>query len=245
MALKDLIATRHQLNESAIENVIKDFVRYDTTKDEIVLTPAATALPNKMKILVYLVALEGWAYVKPELEGKAAKPMELERELGIPGGSLRPALRELAARRLVRSDDGAYRIVPANLSAVVDELTATGTNLASPAARRPKRKAAAPSSTSARAKAPPATKAPPKAKARKSVKGGDGAAAMFASWIDAGFFKNSKSMKDMLQEFRNKGVIMKMTSLSKLPLGAVRSGALVRRKGEQNGKQVWLYTSEG
>jgi hypothetical protein len=66
---------------------------------------------------------------------------------------------------------------------------------------------------------------------------------MFQNWIDRGFFSQPKSMKDMLDEFHKKGVIMKMTSLSKLPLAAVRSGALERSKGDQGGKQVWLYSS--
>src|SRR5690242_19526362 len=96
MALKDLVATRRQLNEAAIEAIVKDYVRYDPDKAEIILTPAATRLPNKQKVLIYLVALEGWVYLKPELEAASAKPAELENALGIPGGTLRPLLRDLA-----------------------------------------------------------------------------------------------------------------------------------------------------
>jgi hypothetical protein len=242
MALKDLVASRQQLNEAAIEAIVKDYVRYDPEKEEIILTPAATGLPNKQKLLIYLVALEGWVYLKPELEEASAKPSELESALGIPGGTLRPLLRDLAAARLVRSDGGAYRIVAPNLESIRNAIVGRSgapTSASIPASQRKRVKR--PQQGGKRLNS-----AKPVDKARTPRRGkanATNAAAMFQSWIDKGFFSKPKSMRDMLEEFHNKGVIMKMTSLSKLPLSAVRSGALARRKGEQNGKQVWLYSS--
>lgn len=240
MALKDLIATRLQINESAIENIVQDLVRYDPDKGDVILTPTAAALPNKTKLLAYLVALEGWAYVRPDLSDIAAKPVGLERELGIPGGTLRPLLRDLAAQRLVKSEGGAYRIVTANLPAITAEFERQDGD--PPPAKTAKR-----ASRVKRKPSPGPVKSPSQSPAKKAGRpaksGGAGGASMFNQWIDAGFFKKPKSMKDMLQEFHNKGVIMKMTALSKLPLGAVRAGRLNRHKGDQDGRQVWLYTS--
>ncbi len=242
MALKDLIASRQDLNEAAIERVVKDYVRYDPGKDEIILTSEATRLPNKLKVLVYLVALEGWVYVKPELDGASAKPSQLESALGIPGGTLRPLLRDLAAERLVKSHGGAYRIVPANLTHVVTAIDAgSGEGSGAPSERRTRRRAK--QSPKVKDSGTPVKASDKPVNPKRQKTGPTNAAAMFQSWVDKGFFLQPKSMKDMLQEFHNKGVIMKMTSLSKLPLTAVRSGALVRRKGEQNGRQVWLYSS--
>lgn len=228
MALKDLIASRHDLNEDAIERIVADFVRYDPAKDEIVLTPRATSLPSKAKVLVYLVALEGWAYVKPELEGSAAKPALLERELGIAGGTLRPLLRDLASKRLVKSEAGAYRIIAANLSAIEAEIGLQGEGQEMPTSPRRKR----------------AAKAAPGKAAPKSKKTEAGAASMFSKWIAEGYFDEPKTMSQMQQAFHNKGLLIRMTSLSKLPLRAVRSGALSRERGDANGKRVWLYSSK-
>jgi hypothetical protein len=242
MALKDLIASRQQLNEAAIEAVIKDFVRYDPDNSDIILTPAAVRLPNKHKVLTYLVALEGWVYLKPNIEVTGARPSELEGALGIPGGTLRPLLRDLAAERLVKSDRGAYRIVAPNLDAAVAAINhqadaRSGTQERAPIRRKAK-------SSSGRTISPRRDDTANKRSAPKRSKtSGINAAAMFQTWIDRGFFSQPKSMKDMLDEFHKKGVIMKMTSLSKLPLAAVRSGALERNKGDQEGKQVWLYSS--
>ena len=239
MALRDLISSRHELNEAAIEAIVSDFVRYDPAKDEIILTPTAVGLNNRQKILTYLVALEGWVYIKPELEGVAAKPAELERELGIPGGSLRPLLRELASRRLVKSHGGAYRILAANLAAITAELSGgqapVGKALKPSAARRKRTHPKGKDALNGTRK---------RAKATSANRGSQSAGSMFKSWIEAGDFKTPRSMKDMLEEFHNKGVIMKMTTLSKLPLTAVRKGTLVRKRGEINGKRVWLYSSE-
>lgn len=122
MALKDLAASAASVNEETIESIVGNYVRYDLDDMKIVLTPEGSRLSNKHKVLVYLVANEGWVYLDKSDFRVTTAPKELENPLGIKGGSLRPVLRALESDNLLKKSGSEYRVLTANLSKIVDEL---------------------------------------------------------------------------------------------------------------------------
>ena len=124
MALKELVAKKAALTEDAIEVIVSPYIRYDVEMQELALTLAGGKLSKKSKILVYLVALQGWQFVTDAAIPKDAKPADLERALGIVGNTLRPILKELAHSHLIVARDGRYSVGVASLEAVRDALGA-------------------------------------------------------------------------------------------------------------------------
>jgi hypothetical protein len=110
MALKDLVAEKGSLDEAAIERIVAPYVRYDIEAQQIILMPAFARLPNKAKILVYLVALQGWKFVTDEAMPGDARPIDIANATGIPGGSLRPTLRELCDGHVLSERDSRYAV---------------------------------------------------------------------------------------------------------------------------------------
>ncbi|MHA7818676.1 MAG: hypothetical protein ACX930_03400 [Erythrobacter sp.] len=122
MALKDLVSDKSSVNEETIEKILAGRVRFDPDQHEIILTKEGRSLAAVNRALLILVANEGWVYVD-ESETRGLKPKEISEVTGIKGGTLRPALRDLADENLVRSESGEYRIVVGNLNDIEDRLT--------------------------------------------------------------------------------------------------------------------------
>jgi len=118
VALKDLVADHGMIAEETIEKIVAPYVRYDPAAHKIVWTPQAKSLGNDTKVLVFLVAVLGWQYVLDASQDVATKPADLEDELDIAGGTLRPILKRLKDSHLLAVVDGHYRVQLANLDSI-------------------------------------------------------------------------------------------------------------------------------
>jgi hypothetical protein len=252
MALKDLIAQKSALAEEAIEQVIKDYVRYDPDSREIAFTPEFASLGNKGKILVYLVAIEGWSFVVDDpVVVTETKPADLEDKLGIPGGSLRPTLKDLKDRHLVISKGAGYSVRASSLSAIQRELNARTGGAPAPVRRRKTTKkaktGAATDTIEDVANANPGeageTRAAKEQKKRKGASGGD-LKQTFNGWIAEGFFDNPKTLADVQARFHEEAILIPRTSIPTYLLAGVRDKALSRSKQDVNGKQLWVYQTK-
>lgn len=233
MALKDLVAKKSTLTEEAIEVIVSKYARYDADELEIVFTPAAASLPHKGKVLVYLVALQGWKFVVDEAVPDNAKPAELEELLGIQGGSLRPILKNLKDQHLLASKQGKYSVRTSNLEAIKAELDPTGETqkLAKPRKRKKGSKSKAGTSKNS-----PATK--------KNTSSANEQSSKFSAWIDAGFFDTPCTLSDVQKRFHKEAIIIPRTSIPGMLLKAVREKRLERDKEEVAGKVVWVYRTK-
>jgi len=122
MPLKDLTIKGTVLLEKQVEELVSDYVRYDPEAKEIVLLPAANSLKNRAKVLLYLVALQGWPFVTKDPVPTDATPASIEHALHIPGGTLRPILKGLKAAHMVVAKGRSYRIQPAALTHIKDAI---------------------------------------------------------------------------------------------------------------------------
>lgn len=234
MALKDLVASKASLAEDVIEQIVSDYVRFDTDQKEIAFTPAANDLSNKARILVYLVALQGWPFVLDEMVPADAKPGEIEQQTGISGGTLRPLLKELKDKSIITEKSGRYSVRAIALRTIQKELDGVGGPSAGRSMRKSRRRARM------AADASPENPADVKKKGRSSSTPGVGE--RFQSWIADGYFDKPRTLSDVQQRFHKEAIIVPQTSLPGYLLKSVRSGQLNRDKGEVNRKTVWFYT---
>lgn len=239
MALKDLTAQKSVLTEEAIEEIIADYIRYDTDDKYIMLTAEGAKLPNKSKILVFIVALQGWPFVTDEAVPTDVKPGDLEEKLGIPGGTLRPILMDLKDRYLLVARSGRYSVRTASLESIKDELKGGSAGASKPkAARKTKQKISADDK---------------KGKAEKSAAGGKksgGKSVRIPEWISRwtqdGFFNEPKALAEVQTRFHELGMIVPQHRLSTPMKKTVtpeldKPAPLKRVQHDVNGKKVWVY----
>jgi hypothetical protein len=227
MPLKDLIAKKSEIAEAVIEAIVSKYVRYYTDTSEIGFTPEGAALSGENKVLVYLVALLGWQYVAGEVPEVPTKPADLEKALGIPGGTLRPFLKKLKDAHLIAASDSGYSVREGNLDAIAAAISGE-----KKVARR---------------------KAVSAAKAKSKVNGDGGArrpsgnpvVSHIDGWIKEGFFKTPRTLSAVHQRLHEHGVIVAQTSVSGPLLNFVQQKRLKRQKIKEGGKQVWAYSTAG
>ncbi len=258
MALKDLVAARGAEDEAAIERIVSAYVRYDVETRSIHFTPSFSSLSNRQKILVYLVALQGWRFVIDEAMPSEARPTEIEDATEIAGGSLRPTLGALRDSRMVVERNSHYSVRGVNFPAIEAELSGNGDAIAPrrvrPAAKRTSTRIRTDEDISGDveddedddvvADAQDDEDAPTTKRSKKVGSKTGNIAATFDRYIDEGFFDEPRTMADVQRRLRKEAIMVQQTSLPGYFLAAVRKGRLDRDEMEANGKTVWGYTTK-
>ena len=111
-ALEELVVDARELDRELVADFLKPYLRIDGPSCAILPQPAWAEVPNEARVLLYLVARKAMRALDLPLAQEAASPLEIERATGIPGGSVRPALKRLPKRRLEQRDLGVGYIVP-------------------------------------------------------------------------------------------------------------------------------------
>jgi hypothetical protein len=243
MALKDLIASKSSLAEEVIEEIVGDFVRYDPDEKSVVFTPEAHGLSNRAKVLIYLVAIQGWPYVVDGEVPVDAKPAEIEEQTGVIGGSLRPTLKELKDRNIISEKSGRYSARSVGLQAIKAELNgdapAKVQTRQKPRAKKAKASQSEPNVESTTVGADQGGKSNSKGNRRSVSRNGVGE--RFYGWIQDGYFDQPKTLSEVQAQFHNEAIIIPRTSLPSYLLKAVRDRKLTRAKATIGNKLVWTY----
>src|SRR5689334_8745126 len=100
-ALEELVVDAREIDRDLVASFLWPYLRIDGPTCGILPQAGWTEVPNEARVLLYLVARKAMIALGLPLPGEAASPMEIERATGIPGGSVRPALKRLLKGRLV------------------------------------------------------------------------------------------------------------------------------------------------
>jgi hypothetical protein len=105
--LDDLFVKKEEINRELLARLLVSYVKIYVDKDtpEIVLTKETQKLNIREKLLIYLLARKAIVFrLGEEVYTEYVSPMEIEKETGLKGGSIRPLLRQLLDERLVAND---------------------------------------------------------------------------------------------------------------------------------------------
>jgi hypothetical protein len=111
-ALEELVVDAREVDRELVGTLLKPYLRIDRETCAILPQPGWAEVPNEARVLLYLVARKAMRALALAIPAEAASPLEIERATGIPGGSVRPALKRLLKGRLVERELGGGYIVP-------------------------------------------------------------------------------------------------------------------------------------
>ena len=111
-SLEELVVDAREIDRELVATFLKPYLRIDGPTCGILPQAGWTEVPNEARVLLYLVARKAMRELDLPLPEEAATPLEIERATGIPGGSVRPALKRLLKARLVERDLATGYLVP-------------------------------------------------------------------------------------------------------------------------------------
>jgi len=218
MALQDLVINNKQISADLVENLLKGRVELIQEGRKVSLTKDGMRLPNRSKILLFLVSGKAWEL----LDGKewSSSPGVMEEILGIPGNTLRPILKSLTDIFLVKSDKGKYQILSKGIYEL-ETILDNGKNKGSDNS----------DSNSGAEKSAPIKKTasgPSKSKAIEEL-------------ITEGYFSDLRELGEIQIELGRRGIPIKLTSLPSYLLPLVRKKVLTREYKIKGKGKVWAY----
>lgn len=112
--LNKLLVKESELNEKLLVEILEEFVRLEEESGNLIFTEKFDRLNSQQKLVVVSLAMKAKHRLKKSTTEKL-KPKELEELSGLPGNTVRPALKELKTRNIFTCDTEGYWIPNANL----------------------------------------------------------------------------------------------------------------------------------
>lgn len=112
MALEELVVDARELDRELVGTLLYPYLRIDATTCDVIPLPTWETASTEARVLLYLLARRAMRALDLPVRHEAASPVQIERATGIPGGSVRPALKRLLKARAVAKDGTIGYIVP-------------------------------------------------------------------------------------------------------------------------------------
>ena len=117
--LGSLVVSGKAIDKELVGTILKPFLRIDGETCTVIPGSKWAKLSNEAKLLLFLLARKGMKALELPIEHEDVSPSEVEQEVGIKGGSLRPMLRKLLDQKvLAQTSDGLYYIPTYSLESV-------------------------------------------------------------------------------------------------------------------------------
>ncbi len=128
MALSDLIIDQNSLQESLIENIVSQYIRYDPNQRVVVFLPEkVNELTIAQKIIMYLLALKGWQYLNDTNNiSQEAQPKEISEVISENGSTVRSNMQFLLKEGLVQKKPTGYSVSSISINKVQNFLLSKG-----------------------------------------------------------------------------------------------------------------------
>lgn len=110
--LEELVVDARDIDRELVGSLLRPYLRIERQTCEVVPLAPWDAAPNEVRVLLYLLARRAMCALDLPVPRNGASPVEIERATGIPGGSVRPALKRLLKARVVAKQAGIGYIVP-------------------------------------------------------------------------------------------------------------------------------------
>jgi hypothetical protein len=112
-ALDDLFVERQRVDPNVLAAGIAPYARLNGVSREILPTEEWETLSVRKKILVWLLCKKAMRIKQIITDDEEwMSPSELEKETGIAGGSLRPALSKLSSEKLIKVNGNSQYSIP-------------------------------------------------------------------------------------------------------------------------------------
>src|SRR5687768_5763781 len=110
--LNRLVADGEEVDRELLANALQNVLRLDLTRGAFAfLHGVRERLNSRQQVIAALLGQKALHLLREEL-AEGLRPQPIEQATGIPGGTLRPILKVLVERRLVRQDADKLYLVP-------------------------------------------------------------------------------------------------------------------------------------
>jgi hypothetical protein len=228
--LRELVVDAQSIDRERIVAALRGRVGLDQSSSQPVVMPAFMELGTDGKILAFLLARKAAVLMDLATE-EAVTPTTLANGTGMPGGTVRRALRELVdAHRISQASDRSYHLSSPQVGLAVDSLSSAAAGEGKPSKPAKKSSRRASKATGRNVPAGLVNGASPKGSTGKRQAG---PASMIAGLIESGYLDTPRSLSEVQRRLKDKaGRQIPVTTLSPQFTRLLRSGALDRERSD-------------